>query len=248
VSNQHWELLAKITTAKLTDLAAVCQGLAREADAERLFCVISTASGEHVLAIDCDGYPLGFGAERLSDSGFSDLVLRVSADDRNSVEPQVVRRVSRASKRTVIAGRIRVGGDLGVSVILENRFAGEALAGFDDTQVTRWLILLGLVARLNAVGEQPASGVQVGSHGTDAAQTAKVGVVAVSTPPAATSPVVFEQSEAQDPRLDQRQREDTLGALHQEHWNISRAARRLGMTRHGLKKRMRRLSLLKSTL
>jgi transcriptional regulator with GAF, ATPase, and Fis domain len=41
----------------------------------------------------------------------------------------------------------------------------------------------------------------------------------------------------------QAERSETLRALDSEHWNISRAARILGMTRHGLKKRMRRLQV-----
>ncbi len=133
----------------------MCQGLAREAEAERLFCVVSTPRGDQVLAIDCDGYPLGYAAERLADGGLSDLVFRFTGGVQ-SFEPHIVRRVSRASKRTVIAAKIRVGGELGVSLILENRFAGEGLASFDDAQVVRWLLILALVVRLNAAGEQPA--------------------------------------------------------------------------------------------
>jgi transcriptional regulator of acetoin/glycerol metabolism len=37
--------------------------------------------------------------------------------------------------------------------------------------------------------------------------------------------------------------QQSLGALEGNAWNISRAARHLGITRHGLKKRMRRLGI-----
>lgn len=244
MSQKHWELLAKITTGQVSNLTLVCQGLARETDAERLFCVVAGARGEHVLAIDCDGYPLGYAAERLTDGGLSEFVLRLPNNPSTSSEPEVIRRVSRASKRTVVAGRLRVQPDLAVSLILENRFAGEALASFDDQDVVRWLVLLGLVVRLNAVGEhaEPSASGEV----ERAARLAVAAEAAASASNASAQPLQ-EARQAWDSVEQERQRADTLGALHEEQWNISRAARRLGMTRHGLKKRMRRLSLLKAS-
>lgn len=269
MSHQHWELLAKITTGQLTDAAVVCQGLARETEAERLFFVVSRPSGEQVLGIDCDGYALSFAAERLADGGLSDLVFRFVDAPAQRSQPVVVRRVSRASKRAVIAATLGLEGELGVSLILENRFAGEGLASFDDARVVRWLLLLALVVRLNAALERPLEPENEAHERPKAPRPTTLTSVAFGPALDTTSPATqtaatgghSERTEiearagveatweglATSPEQDERQRADTLGALRQEHWNISRAARRLGMTRHGLKKRMRRLSLLKAS-
>lgn len=248
MSQKHWDLLAKITTGQVSELAEVCQGLARETDAERLFCVVSRPRGEQVLAIDCDGYPLGFAAERLADGGLSEFVLRVASGSATALRPEVIRRVSRASKRTVIAGTLRVQSDVGVSLILENRFAGEALANFDDQDVVRWLVMLGLVVRLDGAGEHDEQIVSsAGARVTGPAVVVERRANAQTSDVGQPVPESSRSWDAAPPAAHEQQRADTLGALHQEQWNISRAARRLGMTRHGLKKRMRRLSLLKAS-
>jgi hypothetical protein len=52
-----------------------------------------------------------------------------------------------------------------------------------------------------------------------------------------------EDSDAPEAEVSPEQRSESVSALQTSDWNISRAARQLGMTRHGLKKRMRRLGI-----
>jgi transcriptional regulator with GAF, ATPase, and Fis domain len=112
-----------------------------------------------------------------------------------------------------------------VTLVLENRFAGTELATLDDHTIEQWVILAALSSRLTAgVADVMPRASGVGEQAPTAGDAGK--------PNGASS--------------EDGERSETMSALAGENWNISRAARVLGMTRHGLKKRMRRLNLARS--
>ncbi len=231
----------------------MCRELVRQSDVERLFCIVRRGPSLEVVAVDCDGYPLGYAEQRLRDSEFSDLAFTARGAAQGVL---ITRKVSRASKRTVVVGSLALETDWVVTLVLENRFSGAELATLDDHAVEQWVILAALTARLAGLTRAPSS--------SDVAATVVAGPsqvpLGLGAEPSTAGPKVPQggngvSAHDEGPESDagatsgefvlSRQhaveRGETLAALKTENWNISRAARVLGMTRHGLKKRMRRL-------
>jgi hypothetical protein len=204
------------------DLGGLCRELVRQSQVERLYCLILRDESLDVVAVDCDGYPLGYGEQRLRDSEFAELALSGTPVGRGV---QITRRISRASKRTVVVGSLALRQDWLVTLVLENRFAGTELATLDDHTIEQWVILAALSSRLTAgVADVMPRASGVGEQ----------------------APTAGDASEPNGASSEDGERSETMSALAGENWNISRAARVLGMTRHGLKKRMRRLNLARS--
>jgi transcriptional regulator with GAF, ATPase, and Fis domain len=116
---------------------------------------------------------------------------------------------------------------LEVTLVLEHRFAPTQLSALDDREIGRWVTLCALA--------EPRATESSGQARED------------SVPATALQPVVMADgvatTESANDSIDPAQLEQSLGALQTNDWNISRAARHLGLTRHGLKKRMRRLGI-----
>lgn len=250
VSYQYWELLTRVATGPAAEVTWLCRELVRQSQVERLFCVVRRAEALAVTAVDCDGYPLGYADQRLSDSEFGELALSAQAASSQGV--QVTRKVSRASKRTAVLGSLALEPDWVVTLVLENRFSGAELATLDDQSIEQWVVLVALAVRMEALVRN--SGTQSSSAGAvRPAAVASSQAPSSSVNPTANGMLAWpatddeeEVSEIVDISLsaaNQAERSETLRALDAEHWNISRAARQLGMTRHGLKKRMRRLQV-----
>lgn len=133
----------------------------------------------------------------------------------------------RVSKReepsAVLATTLQTGVGI-VSVLLEHRFSTCAFVDLDDEEFRRCVLVA-------AVGLRWA---------TDS--VARGAGLPRSTPlaAAASAPLVSEPS-GSEAEVESR------SALEEHDWNISRAARSLGMTRHGLKKRMSRLGIQRPT-
>ena len=247
VSYQYWELLTRVATGPAAEVTWLCRELVRQSEVERLFCVVRRGGDLTVTAVDCDGYPLGYADQRLRDSEFGELALTAVGVSSQGV--QVTRKVSRASKRTAVLGSLALEPGWVVTLVLENRFAGAELATLDDQSVEQWVVLVALAVRLEALVRSSELGV---SRGTPESVSASTRSPASGAQPIRRADVSWPQSESADEVSDidislspanEVERGETLRALDAEHWNISRAARALGMTRHGLKKRMRRLQV-----
>lgn len=250
VSYQYWELLTRVATGPAAEITWLCRELVRQSEIERLFCVVRRAATLVVTAVDCDGYPLGYADQRLRDSEFGELAL--SADGGSSAGVQVTRKVSRASKRTAVLGSLALEPGWVVTLVLENRFSGAELATIDDQSIEQWVVLVALAVRLGSLVDasaQPASRDTGTASAPGASRGPASSVVPTSANGAASWPDTDEEEEVSEivdislSPAHEAERSETLRALDAEHWNISRAARTLGMTRHGLKKRMRRLQV-----
>lgn len=250
VSYQHWELLTRVATGPATEVTWLCRELVRQSDVERLFCVVRRGSALSVIAVDCDGYPLGYAEQRLRDSEFSELAL--AADGAPGRGVQVTRKVSRASKRTAVIGALAIEPTWVVTLVLENRFSGAELATLDDQAVQQWVILVALAVRMEALVRDGAAEVVV-ANDVEPQAPRRSSSHDVEIESGARLTWDGERSSVSDTGvLDHgavlehaAERSETLRALDAEQWNISRAARMLGMTRHGLKKRMRRLAVVR---
>lgn len=253
MSYQYWELLTRVATGPTAEVTWLCRELVRQSEVERLFCVVRRGAALDVTAVDCDGYPLGYADQRLRDSEFGGLAL--SAEGVSSQGVQVTRKVSRASKRTAVLGSLALEPGWVVTLVLENRFAGAELATVDDRSIEQWVVLVALAVRLSSLTQ--SAGSQSSEPGAASGAETDFGVASSRAPMSSVSPTrngaatwpeadEEEVSEIVDLSLSpahEAERSETLRALDAEHWNISRAARTLGMTRHGLKKRMRRLQV-----
>lgn len=257
MSYQHWELLTRMATGSVDDLTSICQELVRRSEVERLFCVVRRAQQLEVVAVDCDGYPLGFAEQRLRDSEFGELSL--TQDGAGASTVVITRKVNRASRRTVLVARLALAADWAVTLVLENRFSGAELATLDDQSVEQWVILVGLAVRLAALSaansttpSQPSLAPTPDARRRASGSEDPGAVVSQVRLSAVTEREYSADEDAEELDSDpapavpdsleaQAERRETLGALDSQDWNISRAARVLGMTRHGLKKRMRRL-------
>lgn len=232
MSYQHWELLTRVATGHAADPTWMCRELVRQSDVERLFCILRRGESLEVVAVDCDGYPLGYAEQRLRDCEFSDVAFAARGA---AYGVQITRKVSRATKRTVVVASLALDADWVVTLVLENRFSGAELATLDEHTVEQWVILAALTARLaTSTASAPPEPSQAllqpepqddGSNGDEGAQSGEF---------------VLSRDHAVE-------RGETIAALKTENWNISRAARVLGMTRHGLKKRMRRLRVVRAS-
>lgn len=255
MSYQYWELLTRVATGPAAEVTWLCRELVRQAGIERLFCVVRRGGILKVTAVDCDGYPLGYAEQRLRDSEFAELAL--SAEGWAGRGVQVTRKVSRASKRTAVLGSLALAPGWVVTLVLENRFAGSELATLDDQSIEQWVVLVALAVRLEAfaqnadgqTAEQPHAA-SVNARGSGAASSRGPASSVVPTGRAVNAWPDTDDEEEVSEIIDMSlspahaaERSETLRALDAEHWNISRAARTLGMTRHGLKKRMRRLQV-----
>lgn len=244
MSYQHWELLTRVATGPATEVTWLCRELVRQSEVERLFCVVRRGAALSVIAVDCDGYPLGYAEQRLRDSEFAELAL--TTDPASSRGVQVTRKVSRASKRTAVIGALAIEPTWVVTLVLENRFSGAELATLDDQSVQQWVVLVALAVRMEALVRDGAPEAVVAndvepsvarrSSGSDVEVESEARMSWNVDRSSTSEAIPFEQA---------AERSETLRALDAEQWNISRAARILGMTRHGLKKRMRRLAVVR---
>lgn len=245
VSGQYWELLTRVATGPTAEVTWWCRELVRQSEVERLFCVVRRNDAVAVTAVDCDGYPLGYADQRLRDSEFGSLAL--GAPGGAKLRVRVTRQVSAASKRTAVIGSLVLQPNWVVTLVLENRFSGE-LATLDDQAVERWVVLVALAVRFEALsqyGKVPTLGVNPSSVLEHPRETSRASEARLAGRRSATwqngdASAVVDLSLSPAHAAERR---ETLRALDAEQWNISRAARTLGMTRHGLKKRMRRLQV-----
>lgn len=244
VSYQHWELLTRVATGPATEVTWLCRELVRRSDVERLFCIVRRGATLNVTAVDCDGYPLGYAEQRLRDSEFAELAL--AADGASSRGVSVTRKVSRASKRTAVIGALAIEPSWVVTLVLENRFSGAELATLDDQAVQQWVILVALAVRMEGLVREGAAEVVV-ANDVEPVVVRRGPVSDVEIESGARLSWDVARSSVSDvvPIEHAAERSETLKALDAEQWNISRAARVLGMTRHGLKKRMRRLAVVR---
>lgn len=245
VSYQYWELLTRVATGPAAEVTWLCRELVRQSGIERLFCVVRRRDTLTVTAVDCDGYPLGYADQRLRDSEFGQLA--VLADGVSSPGVQVTRKVSRASKRTAVLGSLALEPGWVVTLVLENRFAGSELATLDDQSIEQWVVLVALAVRLESLvqnaGRDSAGHRAASVTVADSASPRATGSGGTAWPDRDEGEAVSEIVDVSLSPAHRAERSETLRALDAEHWNISRAARILGMTRHGLKKRMRRLQV-----
>ncbi len=232
----------------------MCRELVRQSDVERLFCIVRRGQLLDVVAVDCDGYPLGYAEQRLRDSEFSDLAFTARGAAQGVL---ITRKVSRASKRTVVVGSLALETDWSVTLVLENRFSGAELATLDDHAVEQWVILAALTARLAGLTRAHSSSdiaatvvpapskvpLGWGAEAPTAGQEVLRSGDGVGARDAGSESDASASGEIVLSREQAAERGETMAALTTENWNISRAARVLGMTRHGLKKRMRRLQV-----
>ncbi len=175
--------------------------------------LVLDAPSRRIWAVDLDGFALGHGHQRIPVE-----LLPEGAGD-------VVRRTGKSAG---LGLSLRTGTGL-VTLILEHRFRRYPLDHLTDVELQQWLLALAVGLRwiLDSSAATAVSPPQ--TRGTPKPPVlARPGL-------RKTQPVI---GAAEQVELD-----DSLLALQQEDWNISRAARRLGMTRHGLKKRMRRLGI-----
>ncbi|MEN9581822.1 MAG: Bacterial regulatory protein Fis family [Pseudomonadota bacterium] len=126
---------------------------------------------------------------------------------------------SAVSRRAEPTTALAITGALGLAqltLLLEHRFRRDPLGQVTDTELSGWFAALavGLRWSLDVLATHPVGGV----------------------------PDAEEDSADEHAPWDD-QAAASVAALEQTNWNISRAARQLGITRHGLKKRMRRYGL-----
>jgi hypothetical protein len=218
VSGHEWEILARIAAGSLQGAQGVCRELSLAIGAERLFCVVNAKSRQDVYGFDYEGYPVTSAESRLP----MELIEQSRAASATARGSSVIRRAALDVRGAALVAAMH-SPDLDVFLVLEHRFAGAQLSAIDERDVARWVTLCAVAERArrdtgpDTLRPPPGTDAELELGNIDGAQHA-----------AALEPEEVQLS---------------LSALEDQAWNISRAARQLGITRHGLKKRMRRLGI-----